>query len=171
MRIDPHKGNHLVFNIISGEITGTCRFQTGFYGLKDMPVEFQIAMDYTLIGLKNTYYFLDDILIVSKGSEEEHKEYVRNCFKRLDEENLRIKLPKCLFSKLENDSLGYRFSQLGISNLESKTLAILTLEAPKTLKKLQPFQGSMHHISKFIPNLAQVSHPLRPLLKKSSKFI
>ena len=65
LRIDPHKGNHLVFNIISGKITGTCRFQSGFYGLKDMPVEFQIAMDYTLIGLKNTYYFIDDILIVS----------------------------------------------------------------------------------------------------------
>ena len=29
----------------------------------------------------------------------------------------------------------------------------------------------MHYIGKFIPNLAQVSQPLRPLLKKTSKFI
>ena len=29
----------------------------------------------------------------------------------------------------------------------------------------------MHYISKFIPNLALISHPLRPLLKKSSNFI
>ena len=31
--------------------------------------------------------------------------------------------------------------------------------------------GSVHYIGKFIPNLAQISHPLRPLLRKSSKFI
>ena len=31
--------------------------------------------------------------------------------------------------------------------------------------------GSVHYISKFIPNLAQVSHQLRPLLGKNAKFI
>ena len=36
-------------------MTGTYSFQTGFYWLTDMPAEFQKAMDYTLIGLKNTY--------------------------------------------------------------------------------------------------------------------
>ena len=46
-----------------------------------MPAEFQKAMDYTLIGLKNTYCFLDDILVVSKGSLEEHKRYVMSCLR------------------------------------------------------------------------------------------
>ena len=86
-------------------MTGTYRFQTAFYGLTDMPAEFQKAMDYTLIGLKNTYWFLDDILIVNKGSLEEHKCYVMSCLKRLDDENLRINLPKCHFRKLEIDWL------------------------------------------------------------------
>ena len=31
--------------------------------------------------------------------------------------------------------------------------------------------GSVHYIGKFIPNLAQISHPLPPLLKKPSKFL
>ena len=31
--------------------------------------------------------------------------------------------------------------------------------------------GSAHYFGKFIPNLAQISHPLRPLLRKFSKFI
>ena len=69
------------------------------------------------------------------------------------------------------DWLGYRISQSGISPLESITAAILAIEAPKTLKKLRSFLGSVHYIGKFIPNLAQISHPLRPLLKKTSKFI
>ena len=29
-------------------------------------------LDYTLVGLQNTYCFLDDIIIVSRGSKEEH---------------------------------------------------------------------------------------------------
>ena len=78
------------FNIISGDMTGTYRFQTGFYGLTDMPAEFQKAMDYTLIGM-----------IVIKGSEAENKEYVLKCLKRLDHEIFRSNLPKCRFSKLE----------------------------------------------------------------------
>ena len=84
---------------------------------------------------------------------------------------LEINLPKCHFGKLEIDWLGYHISQSGISPLESKTAAILALETPKTLKKLSSFLGSVHFIGKFIPNLAQIRHLLRPLLKKSSKFL
>ena len=93
------------------------------------------------------------------------------CLQRLDDENLKINLPKCHFGKLKIDWLGYHISQEGISTLESKTAEILALEAPKILKKLRSFLGSVHYIGKFIPNLAQISHPLRPLLRKSSKFI
>ena len=69
-------------------MTGTHRFQTGFYGLADMPAKFQKAMDYNLTGFKNTFCFLD-ILIVRRGSEKDLNHYVFNCFKRLDEENLK----------------------------------------------------------------------------------
>ena len=93
------------------------------------------------------------------------------CLQRLDDKNLRINLPKCHFGKLEIDWLGYHISQSGISPLETKTAAIFALEAPKTLKKLRSFLGSVHYIGKFIPNLARISHPLRPLLKNSSKFL
>ena len=53
-------------------MTGTYRFQFEFFGLTVMLAKFQKAMDYTVIELKNTYCFLDDILFVSKGSEEDH---------------------------------------------------------------------------------------------------
>ena len=110
-------------------------------------------------------------LIVRKGPEEEHKRYVLNCLKRLDVKTLGINLSKCHFSKLEIDWLGYQISQLGISPIERKKSVILAPDAPKTLKKLRSFLGSVHYIGKFIPNLAKNCHPLRPLIKKSSKFI
>ena len=171
LNLHPETANHCNFNIISGDMTGTYRFKTGFYSLTDMPAEFEKAMDYTLIGLKNTFCFLDDILIVSKGSEDDHFQLVLDCLRKLDADNLRINLPKCHFAKQQISWLGYNITQSGISPLESKTSSIISLQPPNTLKKLRSFLGSVHYISKFIPNLAQLCHPLRPLLRKSTKFV
>ena len=57
-----------------------------------MPAEFQKAMDYTLIGLENTFCFLDDILVGSRWSLVEPKRYIMSCLRRLDDKNLRINL-------------------------------------------------------------------------------
>ena len=42
---------HCNFNIVSGDMTGTYHFKTGFYSLTDMPAEFQKAIDCTFAGL------------------------------------------------------------------------------------------------------------------------
>ena len=104
-----------------------------------MPAAFQKVMDYTLVGLQNTYCFLDDIIVVSRGSKEDHLKLVYKCLKKLDEDNLRINLPKCHFAKTEIEWLGHKFSQSGIAPLESKTAAIASLSAPKNLKTTSNF--------------------------------
>ena len=91
--------------------------------------------------------------------------------KKLDEDDLRIKLPKCHFAKTEIEWLGHKFSQSGNAPLESKTAAIASLSSPENLKQLRSFLGSVHYLGKFIPNLLQLCHPLRPLLKKNTKFV
>ena len=70
--LDEATAKHCNFIIIGGQATGTYRFITGFYGLTDMPAEFQKAIDTTLRGLKNTYSFLDDIIIVTGGGIKNH---------------------------------------------------------------------------------------------------
>ena len=81
--LEPETARHCNFNIVSGEGTGTYRFINSFYGLTDMPAAFQKVMDYTLVGLKNTHCFLDDIIIVSRGSKEDHLKLVYKCFKKI----------------------------------------------------------------------------------------
>ena len=90
-----------------------------------------------------------------------------NVLKSYLEDNLRINLRKCHFLKTEIEWLGYDFTQTGISPLE-KTAAILAIPPPSTLKRLISFLGSIQYMSKFIPNLAQLCQPLRPLPKMSS---
>ena len=171
LKLEPETARHCNFNIISGESTGTYQFFTGFYGLTDMPAAFQKVMDYTLVGLQNTYCFLDDIIVVSRGSKEGHLKLVYKFLKKLDEDNLRINLPICHFAKTEIEWLGHKFSQSRIAPLESKTAAIASLSAPNNLKQLRSFLGSVHYLGKFISNLSQLCQPLLPLLKENTKFV
>ena len=136
-----------------------------------MPAEFQKAIDYTLAGLENTFCFLDDILIVSRGGIEKHLDLVRKCLMKLDLENLRINITKCHLAKKTIEWLSHNITQSGVTPLSSKTDAIGKLSAPTKLKKLRSFMGSVHQLGKFIPNLSQLCYPLQPLLKKNSKFI
>ena len=55
--------------------------------------------------------------------------------------------------------------------MSNKTDAIEKLSSSTNLKKLRSFMGSVHHLGKFIPILLQLCYPLRPLLKKNTKFI
>ena len=157
------------FNIIGGQATGTYRYLTGFYGLADMPAEFQKAMDRTLNHAKNTLCFLDDILIVSKGSEQEHVRLIMNVLEKLDKENLALKLSKCKFFRNEVSWLGHKLSLDGISPKITKTEAILKLSPPTPLKQLRSFLGSINHLAKFIPNAANLTEKLRPLLREENE--
>ena len=80
------------FILIGGNATGTYQFQTGFYGLTDMLAEFQKAVDLTLTYCNNTYAYLDDILIATKGTIETHRQKLQTVLTKLDEESLAISL-------------------------------------------------------------------------------
>ena len=86
-------------------------------------------MDYTLIGLKNTFCFHDDILIVSKDSEEDHFEIVTDSPKKLDADKLCMNIPACHFGKPAIAWLGCNITQLVIAPVESKTSGIFTYMA------------------------------------------
>ena len=92
---------------------------------------------------------------------------VGNCPKRLDDINLRTILPKSHFAKDEIQWLDYKS---GIKTLYSKTTAGISLKQSNALKNLRTFLGSADHLNKFIPNLAKLCHPLRPLRKKQKRF-
>ena len=45
------------FILKSGDMTGTYRFKTGFYGFTEMPAEFQKAIDCRLTSLNSAFCF------------------------------------------------------------------------------------------------------------------
>ena len=93
--LDKTTREHCNFSLIGGNATGTYQFQTGFYGLTDMSAEFQKAVDLTLTSCNNTYAYLDDILIITKGTLESHRQKLQTVLTKLNEDNLAISLDKC----------------------------------------------------------------------------
>ena len=158
------------FSIIAGNATGTYQFQTGFYGLMDIPAEFQKANDLTLNNEQDTFAFLDDILIISHGTKEQHIEKLTKVLNKLDAENMAILIDNCKLRCKEVDWLGFVINEYDTTPMQKKTDSIINLPYPKTFKQLKKFMGSIHHLNKFIPNLAQLCNPLRPLLSTINKF-
>ena len=117
-----------------------------------MPAEFQKAIDLILTNCTNTYAYLDDILIVTKGSTELHQQKLKVVLDRLDEKNFAISLEKFKFACKQIDWLGFNINSEGTTPLIKKTEAIEKLSAPKTFKQLKSFMESIHHLTRYIPN-------------------
>ena len=160
---------HCNFNIVGGKATGTYRFKTGFYGLTDMPTEFQKAMDRTLIGLLNTFCYLDDVLVCSVGTLEEHNRLVEEALRRLLNEGFSLKLSKCEFSVNEIEWLGYKISKEGVVPIHSKIEDIVNLKTPKTLTQLRSFIGSTNQLARFIPDSQKLTAQFKQSLKVENK--
>ena len=52
----------------------------------------------------------------------------------------------------------------------SKVEAIIQMPLPESKSDLQRFMGMVNYLGKFIPNLSQITAPLRQLLKKDVLF-
>ena len=158
-------------SLMGGKSTGTHRFQTGFYGLTTMPAEFQRVMDTILSEFPQAQAFIDDILVVTKGTEIEHISAVERILRKLDRENMSLKLTKCQFARKECEWLGHKITCTGITPLIRKTEPIESLKAPKTVSQLKSFMGSIHSLHKYLPALAESSASLRLLLSKKNEYI
>ena len=126
---------HCNFQIIGGESTGTYRFVTGFYGLTVMPTEFQKDMDNLLARFREVFVFIDDILIVTKGTKSEHLTKVREILKVLDLANLQIKADKCKIAQNQIEWLGFKLTSSGVTPVNTKVQGITDRLRPTNLNE------------------------------------
>ena len=127
-------------------------------------------MDLTRAGITNKFAFIDDILIVTHGTEDEHIKKVKEVLKRLDEANVSLKLEKCTFAAEDIEWVGYELSQQGVTPTKCKVQGISERLKPTNLKQRRSFLGTVDQFNKFIPNLAQLCFPFRNLLKKDIEW-
>ena len=66
---------------------------------------------------------------------------------------------------------GMKLNRQGVVPDPAKIEALLKLPEPKTEPLLQSFLGMINYLSRFEPKVADLTHRLRSLLKKSNEFI
>ena len=135
-----------------------------------MPAEFQRVIDSIWNEFPQANAFIDDILVTTKGTEVAHLSLVEKIIRKLNRENISIKLPKCEFAKRECEWLGHRIKETEVTPLKGKTSPIDALAASKTVTQLKSFMGSIHRLHKYLPAIAEMSAPLRPLLSKKNDY-
>ena len=135
-----------------------------------MPTEFQKVMDLLLAKFREVFVFIDDILIVTKGTKNEHLDKVREILKTLDNAELQLKAGKCKIAQSEIEWLGFKMTKDGISPVNTKVQAITEKLRPENLKELRSFLGAVNQFNKFIPDLASICFPFRSILKKDATW-
>ena len=97
------------------------------FGLTNAPATFQALINDTLREYLDDFVvaFLDDILIYTNGTLEEHIQQVKKVMRKLQEKSLRLKLKKCEFHMKEMEFLGFIISTKGIQMDPAKIKAIL----------------------------------------------
>ena len=66
--------------------------------------------------------------------------------------------------------LGQDLSQSGISSDPDKVSAILEMRQPASVPKIRRFLGMANQLSKFTPNVAEITKPLRNLLSHRNQW-
>ena len=161
--------NLCIFAVTGGDFTGYYRFLKGFYGLADIPTIFQEKIDQTLENKHPAW--LDDIIIVTKGSKEQHKKELIEVLIRLENAGYRLSGNKSEFFKSEIEWIRHKIDQNGIRPLQDKLMAIKNLKQPNNEKELKSFLGAIQYLSKYIDNLSAQTDSLRQLLKKDNDWI
>ena len=139
------------------------------FGLTTAPALFQRVIDQILCGLERTAGYLDDILVGGIDLADLHRN-LQAVMHRLDEFNVTLNLPKCVWLATSVCYLGHVISGDGITPDPRKLDALAQASAPRDVKSLRSFLGFVNYYCSFVPHLAEVLHPLHELLKKGSEW-
>ena len=112
---------------------------------------------------------VDDILVTGR-TQAEHDSRLRNVLTRLSKAGLTLGREKCEINKRSVKFVGQLVDELGVRPDPEKVRAIQQMKTPTTVSELRRFLGMINQQSKFSPNLADHTKPLRDLLSKKNQW-
>jgi len=92
------------------------------------------------------------------------------CLEKAQKIGMTMNIEKCQFKDKELVYLGHKLTSKGIEADENKVRSIMGMPTPEDKKDIQRLLGLVNYVGKFIPNLSEVTAPLRLLLKKNESW-
>ena len=113
---------------------------------------------------------MDDILVYGK-TVSEHDEQLDKVLQTMQKAGMTLNKEKCQLSQKSIMFLGQLIDERRIRLDPGKVAAIEAMTIPNNVTELRRFLGLINHLSKFAPNLADKTKPLRDLLIKNTQWI
>ena len=107
-----------------------------FFGLTNSPATFQAMMNDLLRDLvveEKVAVFIDDVMVVTE-TEEGHDEIVEEVLRRLEENDLFVKLEKCIWKVREVGFLGVIIREDGVRMEKEKVQGVIEWPVPRSTK-------------------------------------
>ena len=104
---------------------GKYEYQRTPMGLCNSPDIFQEKMNELFDGLDFVRAYIDDLLILTKGSFDDHLEQLEIVLQRLRDAGLKVNAKKSFFARGELEYLGYWITREGIQPLKKRWKPLL----------------------------------------------
>jgi hypothetical protein len=142
-------------------------------GLRNAPAVFQRFMNSVLnpfLGV-TCHAYLDDIVIYTKGTKEDHEAEVEKVLAALEAASIRVKPHKCKWSVRQFNFLGFTVEcGRGIRMADDKIQGIRNLARPTNLAALRHFLGMVGYYDQLIPHYSDITACLTDLSKKGAAW-
>jgi len=159
---------------LSEELKQMCTFVLpwGYYRYARMPMGLSISPFFLQAHLSQLFTdlsfvktFMDDLLVYSNGSYEDHVAKVNQVLTRLQSKNLQVNADKSFWAVKEVEYLGFILTPTGMKPQPRKIKAIVNMDRPRNRKELRKFIGMINYYRHM---WKQRSHLLAPLTKLTS---
>ncbi|KAE8977386.1 hypothetical protein PF011_g23668 [Phytophthora fragariae] len=151
---------------------GLFQFLRMHFGLCNAPSTLQRLMDCVLRGLTwiCCLVYLDDVVIITKGTVAQHVVELAVVLERLAEAGLSLKASKCSFATTKMEYLGHDLTPDGIQPTDRLIKAIVDFPRPEDDVQVRRFVVLAGYYRRFVPDFGAKMSPLTSLLRKGTEW-
>ena len=121
-----------------------------------------------MIEAGNIVAFINDVMVRTE-TEEGYDTIVEEIFRRIAENNLFVKLEKCMQKVREVEFLGVVIGLDRVKMEKEKVQEVVDWLIPKSVKDVQKFLGFANYYKQFVKDFARVIKPLYKIIRKDMK--
>ena len=145
------------------------------FGISPAPEEFQRRLENTLEGLDGVKPIFDDILVFGAGETQaaaisDHDVKLRALLEHCRSKGIKLNKEKLKLCYTEVKFMGHIVCQDGLKPDPDKVQGIRERPTPASKQDVKRLLGMVNYLQKFMPNLSEITAPMRDLLKETNQF-
>lgn len=144
---------------------GLRRYKRLLFGVNAASEIFQKVISDLLADIPGAKNLSDDVIVHGK-TQADHDQALGLTLQKLASSGVKLNKDKCIFSVSKITFYGNVFSNVGLSADPEKIKNIVGQAAPKNPAEVRLFLGMTQYVSRYIPQYATLTEPLRQLTRK-----